>query len=169
MYIDDEKAYEVFKESQNRVKSMAIIHEKLYQTGNFAEINVDEYLKNLTDSIYSSYGVNLDVINLEINAKDIFLDINTAIPCFLLINEVITNCIKHAFPGGRSGKITIDFEKIDNKHIIRIQDDGIGLPDDLNIEKTNTLGIQLITSLTSQLDGKLEVKSNNGTEFKVIF
>lgn len=169
MYIDDEKAYEVFKESQNRVKSMAIIHEKLYQSGNFAEINVAEYLKNLTNSIFSSYGVNPDVINLEINAHDIYLDINTAIPCFLLINEAITNCIKHAFPGGRTGKITIDFEKIDDKHIISIRDDGVGLPKNLNINQTNTLGLQLITNLTSQLDGELEVKSNNGTEFKVIF
>lgn len=169
MYIEDEKALEVFKESQNRVKSMAIIHEKLYQSGNFAEINVAEYLKKLTENIYSSYGVNIDQIKMEINAEDIFLDINTAIPCFLIINEVITNCIKHAFPNGRTGTITIDFKKIGEKHVIRIHDDGIGLPDDLNIKQTNTLGIQLITSLTSQLDGELEVTSNNGAEFKVTF
>jgi PAS domain S-box-containing protein len=169
MHIDDEKAFEVFKESQNRIKSMAIIHEKLYQTGNFAEINVAEYLKKLTENIYSSYGIDMGRINMEINAKDIFLDINTAIPCFLLINEVITNSIKHAFPGGRSGKITIDFKKLDDKYIIHIQDDGIGLPDDLNIEETNTLGMQLITNLTTQLDGELEVESNNGTKFKIIF
>ena len=134
-YIADENAFEVFKESQNRVKSMAIIHEKLYQSGNFAEINVAEYLKNLTASIYSSYGVELDVISLEINAQHIFLDITTAVPCFLIINEMITNCIKHAFPGDRRGKITINFEKTNDKHIIRIQDDGIGLPKDLNINK----------------------------------
>jgi PAS domain S-box-containing protein len=169
MYIDDKKAYEVFKESQNRVKSMAIIHEKLYQSYNFAEINVAEYLKNLTNSIFSSYGINLDVIDLEINAQDIYLDINTAIPCFLLINEVITNCIKHAFPGGRTGKITIDFMKVDDKYSITIRDDGVGLPKGLNLEQTNTLGLQLINNLTSQLDGELEVKSNGGTEFRVIF
>lgn len=168
-YIEDEKAFEVFKESQNRVKSMAIIHEKLYQTENFAEINVAEYLKSLTENIYSSYGVNINLIKIQINTEDLFLDLNTAIPCFLLINEVITNCIKHAFPDGRSGNIIIDFKKIDSKHIIRIQDDGIGLPNDLDIEQTNTLGMQLITSLTFQLDGELEVKSNNGTEFKIIF
>lgn len=168
-YIEDEKAYEVFKESQNRVKSMAMVHEKLYQTGNFAELSVAEYLEGLIENIYSSYGVNIDRIKMEINAENIFLDINTAIPCFLLINEVITNCIKHAFPDGRSGTIIIDFKKLNDKHIIRIQDDGIGLPDDFNINQTNTLGMQLITSLTSQLDGELEVTSNNGAEFKVTF
>jgi PAS domain S-box-containing protein len=168
-YIADENAFEVFKESQNRVKSMAIIHEKLYQSGNFAEINVAEYLKNLTASIYSSYGVELDVISLEINAQHIFLDITTAVPCFLIINEMITNCIKHAFPGDRRGKITINFEKTNDKHIIRIQDDGIGLPKDLNINKTSTLGMQLINNLTAQLDGEIQVKSNNGTEFTIIF
>ena len=168
-YIEDEKAYEVFKESQNRVKSMAMVHEKLYQTGNFAELSVAEYLEGLIENIYSSYGVNIDRIKMEINAENIFLDINTSIPCFLLINEVITNCIKHAFPDGRSGTIIIDFKKLNDKHIIRIQDDGIGLPDDFNINQTNTLGMQLITSLTSQLDGELEVTSNNGAEFKVTF
>ena len=167
-YIKDKEAFEVFKESQNRVKSMAIIHEKLYQSGNFAEINVAEYLKNLTDSIYSSYGVNLDVINLKINAENIFLDINKAVPCFLLINEVITNSIKHAFPDGRSGEIIINFSKND-EYVINIKDDGIGLPKYLNIHETNTLGMQLINGLTSQLDGKLEVKSNGGTEFIINF
>lgn len=106
---------------------------------------------------------------MDINAQDLFLDINTAIPCFLIINELITNCIKHAFPDGRPGKIIIDFKKVNDKHIMRIRDNGVGLPDDLNIKKTNTLGMQLITSLTAQLDGELEVKSNNGTEFEIIF
>jgi len=169
MHIDDENALEVFKESQNRVKSMAIVHENLYQTGNFAEVNVAEYLKKLTENIYSSYGVDMDLIKMDINAQDLFLDINTAIPCFLIINELITNCIKHAFPDGRPGKIIIDFKKVNDKHIMRIRDNGVGLPDDLNIKKTNTLGMQLITSLTAQLDGELEVKSNNGTEFEIIF
>ena len=167
-YIKDEEAFEVFKESQNRVKSMAMIHEKLYQSGNFAEINVAEYLKSLTENIYSSYGINMNIIKLKINAENIFLDINKAVPCFLLINEVITNSIKHAFPDGRSGKITIDFHE-DGGYIISIKDDGIGLPKNLNINKTETLGMQLINALTSQLDGNLEVKSNGGTEFIVHF
>lgn len=167
-YITDEEAFEVFKESQNRVKSMAMIHEKLYQSGNFAEINVAEYLKSLTENIYSSYGINMNIIKLKINAENIFLDINKAVPCFLLINEVITNSIKHAFPDGRSGKITIDFHE-DRGYIISIKDDGIGLPKNLNLKKTETLGMQLINALTSQLDGELEVKSNGGTEFIVHF
>lgn len=169
MYIEDKEAFKVFKESQNRVKSMAMIHEKLYQSGNFAEINVAEYLNNLIDNIYISYGVNPDIIKPKINAENVFLDINKSIPCFLIVNEVITNSIKHAFPEGRSGEIQIDFKKNNEKHILTIKDNGIGLPENLNIKETNTLGMQLIFGLISQLDGKIEVNSNNGTEFKITF
>jgi two-component sensor histidine kinase len=168
MYIEDENALEVFKESQNRVKSMAIIHEKLYQSSNFAEINVAEYLKKLVENIYSSYGININLIKIEIKAPDIFLDINKAIPCFLVANEVITNSIKHAFPDG-SGEITIDFKKIDENYVMSIRDNGIGLPEDFNTKKTSTLGIQLINGLIAQLDGKLETNSFEGTEFRIIF
>lgn len=168
MYIEDENALEVFKESQNRVKSMAIIHEKLYQSNNFAEINVAEYLNKLIENIYSSYGINIDRIKIEINAPDIHLDINKAIPCFLVANEVITNSVKHAFPDG-SGKIVIDFQIMDENYVMSIKDNGIGLPEDFNNENTGTLGIQLINGLILQLDGKLEVNSNDGAEFKIIF
>jgi len=169
MHIEDKEALEVFKESQNRVKSMAIIHERLYQSGNFAEINVAEYLTKLIENIYASYGINIDIIKIRINAENIFLDINKAIPCFLVINEVITNSVKHAFPGGRSGEIIIDFKHINNEYVISIRDNGVGLPHDLDVQKTNTLGMQLINGLIMQLDGKLEIKSNNGTEFIITF
>jgi len=169
MYITDEEALDVFKESQNRVKSMAIVHEKLYQSGNFAEINFSEYLRNLASSIYSSYGVDMDIVKLKINADNIFLDINNAIPCGLMINELLTNAIKHAFPNGRLGEISIDFHKKNDKYILTLQDNGIGLPEDLNLEKTKSLGLRLINSLVSQLNGKLEVTSINGTSFKITF
>lgn len=169
MYIEDEQSFEVFKESQNRVKSMAIIHEKLYQSGNFAEINVAEYLTKLTENIYSSYGVNIGLVKLEIDAQDIYLDINKAIPCFLVINEMITNSIKHAFPEKRAGKIMIDFKKEGDNYVVSIKDDGLGLPSGMDIDQTNTLGIQLINGLISQLDGELTVSSVEGTEFRFIF
>jgi PAS domain S-box-containing protein len=169
MYIEDEKSFEVFKESQNRVKSMAIIHEKLYQSGNFAEINITEYLTKLTENIYSSYGVNIDLVKLEINAQNIYLDINKAIPCFLVINEMITNSIKHAFPDSRAGKIMIDFKKEGDEYVVSIRDNGVGLTSDLDINQTNTLGMQLINGLISQIDGELMVKSDDGAEFRFIF
>lgn len=169
MYIKDKEALDVFKESQNRVKSMAIVHEKLYQSGNFAEINFSEYLINLASSIYSSYGVDMDLIKLKIDADNIFLDINNAIPCGLMINELLTNAIKHAFPKGTMGEIKIDFHKKNKEYILTVQDNGVGLPRDLDLEKTESLGIQLINSLISQLDGKLDVTSNNGTRFKITF
>jgi len=169
MYIDDKEAFNVFKESQDRVKSMAIVHEKLYQSDNFAEINFSEYLKNLASSIYSSYGVDMGIIKLKISGDNTSLDINNAIPCGLMINELLTNAIKHAFPQGRLGEINIDFHKKNNEYILTVQDNGIGLPRDLDLEKTESLGMRLINSLVSQLDGKLEVTSNNGTKFKIIF
>lgn len=168
MYVKDENTLEVLRESQNRVKSMAIIHEKLYQSSNFAEINVAEYLNKLIENIYGSYGININLIKIEIHAKDIFLDINKAIPCFLVANEVITNSIKHAFPDG-SGKIIIDFKETNENYVMSIKDNGVGLPKDFNTKKTNTLGIQLINGLILQLDGELEVNSTDGTEFKIIF
>jgi len=169
MYIDDKEAFNVFKESQDRVKSMAIVHEKLYQSGNFAEINFSEYLKNLASSIYSSYGVDMDIIKLKISGDNTSLDINNAIPCGLMTNELLTNAIKHAFPQGRLGEINIDFHKKNNEYILTVQDNGIGLPRNLDLEKTESLGMRLINSLVSQLDGKLEVTSNNGTKFKITF
>ena len=106
---------------------------------------------------------------MSINADDLFLDINRAIPCGLLINEMITNSIKHAFPGGRSGEIKIDFQKKDEEYVLIVQDNGIGFPRDLNLRKTESLGMQLINSLISQLEGELEVTSQNGTKFKIRF
>lgn len=168
-YIQDESAYEVFKESQNRVKSMAIIHERLYQSGNFAEIDMSEYIKNLSNSIYGSYRVNADDITMNINADNIFLDINKAIPCGLMVNEMITNAIKHAFPEGSTGEISVDFLKENEEYILIVQDNGVGLPKDLNLKKTETLGMQLINSLTYQLEGNLEITSRNGTKLKITF
>ena len=111
----------------------------------------------------------MSTVKLKINADNIFLDINNAIPCGLMINELLTNAIKHAFPNGRLGEISIDFHKKNDKYILTLQDNGIGLPDDLNLEKTKSLGLRLINSLVSQLNGKLEVTLNNGTSFKITF
>jgi len=169
-YIKDKETLDVFKESQDRIKSMAIIHEKLYQSKDLSEIDFVEYLRDLTSSIYSSYGVNIGMIKLEINAdNDIFLDINNAIPCGLMINELITNAIKHAFPNGQSGEIQIDFHRDNDEYSLTVQDNGVGLPEDLNLENSESLGMQLIYSLVTQLDGRIEVSSVNGARFDITF
>ncbi|OPY27459.1 MAG: serine-protein kinase RsbW [Methanobacterium sp. PtaU1.Bin242] len=166
---DDTKAFEVFKESQNRVKTMAMIHEKLYQSGNFAQIDFSQYIHNLISSIFSSYGVNTGDIKLKITGQDVFLDINTAIPCGLIINELVTNTIKHAFSPGNSGKLHVSFDKTDDKYVLTVQDNGNGLPDDFDIEKTDTLGLELVKSLVYQLEGKLGVINGDGAIFRISF
>ncbi len=169
-YINDKKTLDVFKESQNRIKSMAIIHEKLYQSKDLSEINFAEYLRDLTSNIYSSYGVSMGMIKLEINAdNNIFLDINNAIPCGLMINEIITNAIKHAFPNGQSGEIQIDFHKNNDEYNLTVQDNGVGLPEDLSLENSESLGMRLIYALVLQLDAKIKVSSENGTLFHITF
>ena len=166
---DDNKAFEVFKESQNRVKTMAMIHEKLYQSGNFAQIDFSEYIHNLISSIFSSYGVNTGDIKLKITGQDVFLDINTAIPCGLIINELVTNTIKHAYSPGNSGELHVSFDKKDDKYVLTVQDNGNGLPDDFDIEKTDTLGLELVKSLVYQLEGKLGVINGDGAIFRISF
>lgn len=166
---DDNKAFEVFKESQNRVKTMAIVHEKLYQSGNFAQINFSQYIHNLISSIFSSYGVKTEDIKLKITGKDVFLDINTAIPCGLIINELVTNSIKHAFSPGSSGEIHVEFEKTDDECVLIVQDNGKGLPDEFDVEKTDTLGMELVKNLVYQLEGKLEVIIGEGAIFRISF
>jgi PAS domain S-box-containing protein len=169
-YIEDEEAQNVFKESQNRVKSMAMIHEKLYQSENFARINFGDYIKNLASGLFSSYGVNINLIKLKINVDSILLDINTAIPCGLILNELVTNSVKHAFPKGMDGEIEIGFFRNNNdENVLTVIDTGIGFPEDMDFRNTDTLGMRLITSLTDQIDGKLELITEGRTEFRITF
>ncbi len=169
-YINDEKNLEIFRDSQSRVKSMAFIHEQLYRSSDFEEVNFADYIRNLM--AYLSYSHNLDPekIKIEMNVKDVYLDINTAIPCGLIINELVTNSIKYAFPDGRSGKIRVDLDwDYHDEYVLMVGDDGIGLSEDIDFEKTETLGLQLVNSLTRQLDGQLEIDSKKGTQFKIVF
>jgi PAS domain S-box-containing protein len=168
-YIKDPDSVEVFKESQNRVKSMAMIHEKLYQSPDLAYIDFSEYINSLIKSLFSSYLVNPDSIRALIEINDIYLDVNTAIPLGLIVNEIISNSIKHAFPQQQSGEIKIKMFIENGSNILEISDNGIGIPDDFNIENTSTLGMQLINSLKSQINSQLEVFNQGGTYFKIVF
>ena len=176
-YINDEEMLDIYKESQNRVKSMAIIHEKLYQSEDLARIDFGDYVKSLVMDLFNSYGV--DNIEPDVNIHDILLDINTAIPCGLIVNELVTNSIKHGFLANRShansqlspkrDKIAVDITKEDETYILSVYDNGIGFPDDLDFHNTDSLGMQLVISLTSQLRGTVELERTNGTLFRIIF
>lgn len=170
VYINDEEALNLFKESQNRVRSMSMIHESLYQSRDLAHIDFSVYISRLSNELLSSYGVNINFISLKTDLENIFLDINTAIPCGLIITELFTNSIKYAFPNGRKGIINIKFKRDNGDNfILEVSDDGVGLPEDVDIKKTKSLGMRLVNSLVDQLDGTVEVDSYSGTRFVIKF
>jgi PAS domain S-box-containing protein len=168
-FVTDKKYLDIFKESQNRAKSMALIHEKLYRSTDLKRINFGEYIRTLSIDLFNSYVYDNSPITLDLNVDELMLDINTAVPLGLIVNELVSNSLKHAFPNGREGKISIGFHQMNDKFLLMVKDDGIGFPDDLDFRNTGSLGLQLVNGLTDQIDGKLELDKSEGTSFKIIF
>ena len=169
-YITDKSDFELFRESQNRVKTMALIHEKLYRSNNLSRIDFHEYVNNLTSSLLSTYGVNKEEITLVNKSEKVHFDIDTAIPCGLIINELVSNSLKHAFPDSLRGEITVDLKKqVDKKYMLTIGDNGSGFPDNTDFRNTKSLGLQLVITLVEQLDASIELIKDKGTTFKIIF
>jgi PAS domain S-box-containing protein len=173
--VDSPAVLEHLQDSQSRVKSMALIHEKLYQSNDLANINFKDYVKSLANSLVQTYCKNRSTVGLDININDVFLSIDKAIPCGLIINELLTNSLKYAFPNINNGKINIELKSFkgtgkskDSYHLC-VSDNGIGIPADFDYNKTNSLGIKLVNNLTNQLDGVLEIENGNGTLFKIMF
>ncbi|HEY9669785.1 MAG TPA: PAS domain S-box protein [Coleofasciculaceae cyanobacterium] len=168
--IDEPAMLEVFRESCNRVRTMALIHEQLYQSQDCAKINFSDYLNDLTNYLFQAYGVNADKIILELDIDEVSINITTAIPCGLIISELISNAIKHAFPNQESGLIKITLRSDLHKNIkLIIKDNGIGLPKTYNIKKTKSLGLQLVNVLIGQLEGTLKLNQSTGAEFCICF
>jgi len=168
--IKNEEALEMFRDSQNRVKSMALVHEKLYQSKDLAKINFEKYIRNLTNHLFRAYRTNSNAIKLKINVNDVSLSIDTAIPCGLIINELVSNSLKYAFTEGREGEIRIDLHSDGaNKFRLIVSDNGAGFPKDLDFRNSPSLGLQLVNSLTNQLDGTIKLDGSSGTEFKITF
>ncbi len=168
-HFKDQDVQSIFKESENRIKAMAIIHNKLYTNPEYDKVDFNDYIKTLTQNLFLSYGASPSTIKLEIDVNGIFLNIDTAIPCGLIINELISNSLKYAFPQSGNGKINIKmfFEK--NDLMLIVKDDGIGIDNNLFSQKNETLGLKLVQLLASQMDGKVDVYSLKGTEFKIRF
>lgn len=171
-YTKDKNTLEILKESQNRIKTMALIHESLYQTNDFSKIDFSEYILNLSDNLIYSYRVSNTHAALETDIeKNIILNIDRAIPCGLIINELISNAFKHAFnktAGDRKKLIQLKL-KSGRKISIEVSDNGIGLPGEIDYRNTETLGLQLVSTLVEQLGGEIKVERNNGTRFLVTF
>jgi len=169
-YITDEKASEALKEGQDRIKSMALIHERFYQNEGQSRIDFDDYIKRLVENLYLSFSLNPERVITKIDTEKISLDIDTAVPCGLIINELVSNAMKHAFAPGQQGEISISFKKSGEKHIhAEVSDNGKGLPPEFDLETADSLGMQLISALTNQLDGELKVISGNGSKFVLDF
>ena len=167
-YVNDEKTLAILQESRNRVRTMAIIHENLYRTENFSSITFSEYIDNLTSNLISSYRINTEVV-LKKELEDVQIVLDQAIPCGLILNEIITNSLKYAWDVTEKGTIFISLKEINEVVFIEISDDGIGLPFDFKNPTTDTLGLQLVSTLIDQLDGEINVDTQNGTKYLINF
>ncbi|WP_319507108.1 CHASE4 domain-containing protein [uncultured Methanolobus sp.] len=165
----DKKTIEAFRKSQNRAKSMAIAHEKLYQSRDIENIELETYIDTLTKYLLNSYGCNPNDIKIDIKIKNITQGIDTAIPLGLIVNEIVSNALKHAFKDHK-GEIQIEmFLKNNDLYMLIIRDNGIGFPEEIDFMKTDSLGMQLVVSLVEQIEGNIELIRNNGTEFRITF
>ncbi len=167
---EDEQLLAKLKESQSRIQSIAMVHEKLYSSDSFSEIAIDQYIEDLLDWIEGSMSDYEKDITVEKEMDAILLTVNQAIPCGLLLNELITNCYKHAFTGQDSGKIRISVKQKGSEIELHVEDSGLGLPDDFDLEEESSLGMTIINTLTHQLNGNLEIISEGtGTSFTLTF
>ena len=169
--IEDARLRKMFQESQNRVRAMALIHEILYQSGHLGRIDLGEYVTKLATSLVRMYGTGPDRINIRIGAKDVTLGIDDTVPCGLVINELLSNSLKYAFRDGRTGEIGIEARLVTSDRIMLVvYDDGVGLPPDLDIRNTETMGMQLVLGLVeSQLGGRVDLDRELGTRFTITF
>jgi two-component sensor histidine kinase len=169
-YVSDDIALDILRESQDRIKSMSFVHESLYQSNTLSEVNFAEYIQNICRNLYHSYGRPEGGIDLQFDLESIYLNLDTSIPCGLIINEVISNSLKYAFQGKETGLINVEFSKHSDKKLkLIISDDGIGLPADFDIENAESLGLQLVTTLVTQISGELDIDISNGTKFSIVF
>lgn len=169
-FIKEEQTRRFFQESQDRIWSMALIHEKLSMTSDFVYINLADYLENLTESLFRSYVTDFKRISYTVESDDITVGIAQAVPCGLIVNELFSNSLKHAFPAGRQGKIAVRCcSEKDGRISLMVTDSGVGIQSDLDFRDTEKLGLQLVTMFVKQLRGEIERENTEGTSFKITF
>lgn len=168
-YVEDEKTITILRESQDRIKTMSIIHESLYQANDFSKINFSQYIVSLSKNLVLSYGNLNSFVETVFEVEEVFLSLDLSIPCGLIINELVSNALKYAFKGKEKGKINIILTLKNGTVTIKISDNGVGMSKSINIKETNTLGLQLVTALVEQIEGKLKIDYNKGTTFTITF
>jgi PAS domain S-box-containing protein len=169
-HFKDLSIQQVFKESENRIKAMAIIHNKLYTSSNYDKVDFTDYVRTLAQNLFLSFGADTERIRTKIEFDSIFLNIDTAIPCGLIINELLSNSLKYAFPGKKKGSILITMNSNGENMVLSVKDDGVGFKKNVDINNSKTLGLKLVYLLSHQMDGQIETSSSSkGTEFKIKF
>lgn len=168
-HIPDERTRAMFEDARNRVHAIADIHELLYRSPDLARIDFAAYLDRLTRNLFSFYGIREDQIHLAMRVDHTNLDIRQAIPCGLIVNELVTNCLKHAFPEGRNGTVTVSLDCSQGRCSLMVHDNGVGLPPGFDWEQAESLGLQLVQVLIEQLDGAIRVDRTSGTRFEISF
>ncbi len=167
-YTTDPAAIEMFQQSRGRVKSMALIHERLYREQDMGHVDFAEYIRQLTDDLFRSYKMS-DDIRLEVDVDIPPLTIDIAIPCGLLLNELLSNCFKHAFVGATDGHLRVALHQHDGASVLTISDDGPGFPAGTDFRNTLSFGLRLVNTLVDQLNGEICMTSDRGTTFIVRF
>jgi PAS domain S-box-containing protein len=168
--IQSPEAIAVLEDSQHRVRTMAFVHERLYQSEDLASVDVREYLESLTGYLLAAYEHDTDVIHLNLQADDVSFDIDSAIACGLIVNELVSNALKHAFPPGQPGEIHVRLRTANvGRFQLVVADNGVGFPPDLDVNTATSLGLRLVNMLTEQLQGTLEMTRDDGTIFRITF
>lgn len=169
-HVKSKKTREMTREYQSRIHSMAYIHEKLYRSKDFNRINFGQYIQSLNVHLMHTYSIRPNIIKIKLDVRDILLDINKAIPCGLIFNELFSNSLRHAFPEGQKGQISIKLSgDKQGKTALVISDNGVGIPESVDIKNPQTLGLQLVDDLTKQINGAIELDREGGTTFKITF
>ncbi len=168
-YIKDKYTLEMLRELQNRIKSMSFIHESLYQTTAFSSIKFSDYVVTLTQNLVHSYRIYSGLVVLKHEVEEVFLNLDTSIPCGLIVNELVSNALKYAFPEGKKGEVWVRLKDDSGLVTLVVSDNGIGLPDGFDFRQTDSLGLQLVTSLVEQINGEIFCENKIGTKFTVSF
>jgi PAS domain S-box-containing protein len=168
-HVQDEKAKAALRESMERVRTMATIHTQLYQSQDLTKVDIGLFMRDLISNISQSYGRVASAVKINVDNDETMLGIDASIPCGLILNELVTNALKHAFPGGKEGKINITMRSEDNQAVLTISDNGIGFPKPIDFNNLKSLGLQLVNILVRQINGKIDLQVDGGTTWTIIF
>ncbi|MBD2484542.1 PAS domain S-box protein [Planktothrix sp. FACHB-1365] len=169
-YVQQPELIKVLEDSRNRIYSMALIHEKLYRSTNLEKISFGDYLEDLIDNLFESYNIQDSRVQFELDIEPVGLNIETAQPCGLIVNELVSNTLKHAFPNGRAGIVYLGLHQNEEDKIsVTVRDNGIGFPEGVDFRNVESLGMELVCTLTDQLEGTITLDRENGTQFTVSF